>query len=132
MRGATSTEEREPRTGAEWVALVGSCLILGVLATLIVLQMLGRQDPAAPVVAVAGTRDVGALHHVDVVVRNDGDDTAAGVQVTASLEVDGEVAEADQVVDFLAGGEEVDLVFVFADDPADGELQVEVAGFTVP
>ena len=60
-----------------------------------------------------------------------GDKAASNVQVYASLEVDGETTEGDQVVDFLAG-DDGEVVFVFDDDPDDGELTVEVAGFTVP
>ena len=36
------------------------------------------------------------------------------------------------MIDFLAGGEEEELVFIFEDDPADGELTVAVSGFGVP
>lgn len=133
MKGATRSDEREPRTGAEWVALAGSCAVLGVLVLLVVLQLIGAQDPAAPTVQSIGeSRAVGDLHHVEVTVRNEGDETAEAVQVTAALVVDDETTEGDQTIDFLAGGEEVDLVFVFAEDPGDGDLTVEVSGFTVP
>lgn len=133
MKAATTTDERQPRTHAEWVALIGSCVVLGTLVLLIVAQLLGSQDAPAPTVHAIGTsRLVGDLHHVEVTVRNDGDKTAEAVQVVAELLIDGEATEGDQVIDFLAGGEEVDLVFVFADDPDDGELTAEVAGFTIP
>lgn len=133
MRGATTTTAREPRSRSEWVALAGSCVVLAILVLLIVGQLLGDRRPPAPVVTIEGPpRTVGALHHVEVILRNDGDDTAAAVQVTASLGLHDEVVEADQTVDFLAGGEEVELVFVFSDDPGDGDLTVEVAGFAVP
>jgi uncharacterized protein (TIGR02588 family) len=46
--------------------------------------------------------------------------------------VDGEETAADQTIDFLAGGAEQDLVFVFEDDPADGELTIEVTSFAAP
>jgi uncharacterized protein (TIGR02588 family) len=69
---------------------------------------------------------------VDVVVTNEGDDTAANTQVAASLELGGEVSEADQVIDFLAGSAEEHLSFAFADDPAEGELTIEVRSFAEP
>ena len=65
-------------------------------------------------------------------VTNDGDATAADVQVTAELVVDGTTTTADQVIDFLPGGAEEELVFVFDDDPDAGELTVVVSGFSVP
>ena len=123
--------ERGGRTAAEWVTLVASLVVLAAVVGAIVAQH-GSKDPPAPVAVVDTVRAVGDAHHVEVTVRNDGDDTAEDVQVLASLEVDGETTDADQVIDFLAGDEEEQLVFVFADDPADGELTVEVSGFTVP
>lgn len=107
--------------------------MLALLVGLIVVQLFDDPEPAAPVAEVDGEpRLVGGLHHVDVVVTNEGDETAAEVQVTAELVQDGQTTTGDQTVDFLAGGEEVDLVFVFSDDPADGSLSVEVSGFAVP
>jgi uncharacterized protein (TIGR02588 family) len=46
--------------------------------------------------------------------------------------IDGESTEGDQSIDFLAGGETEDLVFVFDDAPSDGELTVAVSGYGVP
>ena len=120
------------RTSAEWVTLAGCCLVLAVLVGLIASQLNSTRAPAAPAAVVDGTEEVGGFHHVEVVVTNDGDETAANVQVTAELTIDGEVTSADQTIDFLAGDEEEDLVFVFEDDPAEGELRVAVSGFAVP
>lgn len=126
------TTERDPRSAAEWITLACSCLLLGVLVALIVRQMGSDREPAAPVVEVGEIRSVDDLHHVDVVITNVGDDTAANVQVTAELVVDGSTTSADQVIAFLPGDVEEELVFVFADDPSDGELSVIVSGFSVP
>ena len=125
-------KERDPRTRAEWVTLVCSCLVLAVLVGLIAVQMASTRDPASPVAVVEGHHEADGFHHVEVAVTNHGDETAANVQVTADLEVDGETTTADQTIDFLAGGEAEDLVFIFEDDPADGELTVAVSGFGVP
>lgn len=123
---------RRARTTAEWVTLAGSCLVLAVLVGLIAVQMTSTRDPASPVAVVEGHRRADGFHHVEVVVTNQGDETASNVLVTADLTIDGETTSADQSIDFLAGGEEEDLVFVFEDDPADGELRVAVRGFGVP
>jgi uncharacterized protein (TIGR02588 family) len=124
--------ERDPRTAAEWTAFACSSVVLAVLVVLIALQI-GNDRPAAPVATlVGGARAVGDLHHVDVRLTNDGDDTAANVQVSAELVIDGEATTADQTVDFLAGGEDEELVFVFEDDPANGELTISVASFAEP
>lgn len=126
--------DRDPRTVAEWTALACSALLLAAVVGLIVVQMRGTRDPAAPTAVVVGeVREVGDLHHVDVTVTNEGDETAANLQVSAELTVDGEVVTtADQTVDFLSGDEEEDLVFVFEDDPHDGDLTVAVTSFSRP
>ena len=126
------TTDRDPRTVAEWVTLVCASLILGVVVALIAAQLRGERDPAAPVAEITDIREVDDVHHVEVVIGNDGDETAAEVQVQAELSIDGETSEADQVIDFLAGGEEEHLVFVFEEDPAEGLLTVAVTGFAVP
>ena len=125
--------ERQPRTPAEWVTLAVSSLILAVLVALIATQIDDTRASAAPVAEIAGKpRKIGDLHHVDVTVTNEGDHTAANVQVSAELTVDGKTSSADQTIDFLAGDEEEDLVFVFEDDPGDGELTVAVTSFASP
>jgi uncharacterized protein (TIGR02588 family) len=126
------TADRDPRTAAEWVTLVCACVILGAVVALIAAQLQGEREPPAPVAEIDGVRAVAAVHHVEVTVANEGDETAADVQVQAELTIDGESSEADQVIDFLAGGEEERLVFVFEEDPADGELTVAVTGFALP
>lgn len=123
---------REPLNTAERVTLACSCLVLAVLLGLIGVQLTSSEDPAAPVATIERVRTVGDWHHVEVSVTNEGDRTAADVQVLAELTIEGEAHEGDQVIDFLAGGATEDLVFVFDDDPADGELTATVTGFGVP
>jgi hypothetical protein len=53
-------------------------------------------------------------------------------KVVAELTIDGATSSGDQVVDFLGGGESQELTFVFADDPADGELVINVTGYAKP
>jgi uncharacterized protein (TIGR02588 family) len=65
-------------------------------------------------------------------VRNEGDRTAANVQVSAELTVGDRSFTGDQVVDFLSGGDDAGLTFVFSEDPAAGELDVAVAGYAEP
>ena len=125
--------DRTSRTAAEWTTLAISCGVLLLVAWLVGSEMRAPRRPPAPVATVIGEpREVGGVHHVDVQVVNNGDETAANVQVTAVLTIDGEATTADQTIDFLAGSEEADLVFVFADDAAQGELSVVAGGFERP
>lgn len=121
------------RHAAEWVTFGLCALILGSVVSVLAVQARRERLPADPIVTVVGVSRAGSgLHHVAVALHNAGDDTAAEVQVTAELAVAGKTTAADQTVDFLAGAEDADLVFVFADDPNDGDLRVAVAGFVVP
>jgi uncharacterized protein (TIGR02588 family) len=121
------------RTAAQWTTLVVSSLLLAAVIGVLVRELVEDRDPAAPEVSIDGRpRHVGDRWIVDVVVTNAGDETAANTQVTARLEVDGEVSEADQVIDFLEGAAEEHLSFVFADDPAKGDLQVDIASYAGP
>lgn len=121
------------RSVAEWVTFAGSCVILLIVISLIVVQMREPLTSPSPVAVVTGdVRAVDGQHHVTVEVTNGGDLTAANVQVSAELEIGGSTTSADQTIDFLAGGEHVEIFFVFDDDPAAGDLTVSVAGYATP
>lgn len=120
------------RTSAEWVTFAVACLVLAVVAALALSQMVGPQEPAAPRAVITGLTSVQGERHVAVEVTNDGDDTATNVQVVLETTVGGEKEEADQVIDFLAGGEIVHLVFVVDPDIGMEQLVVSVTGFTEP
>jgi uncharacterized protein (TIGR02588 family) len=127
------SSDDERRTAAQWTTLAISSLLLLAVVALLVREVLADQAPAAPVATVEGApRQAGDRYVVDVIVTNHGDGTAANAQVTASLDLDGEVTDADQVIDFLAGGAEERLSFVFEDDPADGDLKVAVSSYAEP
>ena len=120
------------RTVAEWVTFGVSCAILAAVLALIATQLSNSDDPAAPVAAVDAVRSLDGRHYVDVLVTNQGDDPAANIQVNAALVIDASTTQGDQTIDFLAADEEVQLTFVFNDDPALGELTIAVTGFTDP
>jgi uncharacterized protein (TIGR02588 family) len=120
------------RTVAEWVTFGVSSAILATVLGLIAVQLPDSDDPAAPVAQVDAERSLDGRHYVDVSVTNQGDEPASNVQVNASLVIDASTTQGDQTIDFLAAREEVQLTFVFDDDPANGELTVAVTGFTHP
>ncbi len=124
--------ERRERTSAEWVSFAVAVVILLALIGAIATEALKSHTPPRPVATVQQTQRVDDRYEVTVSVENRGDLAAEQVQVVASLEIDGETTEGDQAVDFLAGGNDQELVFYFEDNPDDGELSVEVTGFTVP
>ena len=121
------------RTVAEWVTFgLASAIVLLVIG-LVLAQVPGTDSPPQPTAQVIGAPSrQGSQFSVPVEVTNEGDATAENVQIAAALEVDGETFEADQVVDFLAGGESAELTFVFPEDPESGKLEVTVTGYSVP
>ena len=95
------------------------------------------QQPREPAQLKVGppevSRQVDGQRYVSAVVTNDGDETAEAVQVIAELSVDGEVvADGEQVVDFLSGGETHEVFFVFDTMAPGGELLLRVASYSVP
>ena len=133
--GKTKTETQErrrPIQAAEWVTFaVASVIVLAVIGA-ILLQVPRSVAPPAPAGEVGAVEERNGAFFVPVVVANEGDETAQNVQVNATLTLEDSEVTADQVIDFLAGGEREELEFVFEDDPSEGELDVVVGGFSLP
>lgn len=128
-----SAAKRETRTPAEWITFGISVAILLVVVGLIASQAVGSDSSALPRVLRTGPVERrGDRFLVPVEIRNEGGGTAETVQVTAELTLGEETIEADQTVEFLAQGERAEVVFVFEDDPASGELDIRVSSYTVP
>ena len=124
--------EHPGRSTPERVALGVSTAILVAVFALVAGQLRHPHDPADPVARIETVRPVGGRFHVDVAVRNDGDQTAVNVQVSAEVETPDGSVSGDQTVDFLPGGGKQHVTFVFDDDPESGGLTVAVTGFADP
>lgn len=131
-RGSNAVGDDSGRNLAEWVSFsVALALVLAVLG--VFAAELGADDAAAPVARVEGPVEAAASgYRVPVVVRNDGDRTAADVQVVAELATGTQTHSAEQTVDFLPGGADRELVFVFPIDPRSGDLEVVVRSYARP
>lgn len=123
-----------PRTTPEWITFTVTSLVLAIVIGLLVVQAVRHDSPADPVVEVDadGIQQRGDGWDVPVRLRNEGHRGAANVQVVAELATAAGTERADQTIDVVGAGETVDVVFVFAQDPAQGELTVGVAAFTTP
>lgn len=122
---------RRVRSTAERVTFSVACAVLAVvIAAIASLGVGGPGDAPAFTVSSLGTREVGGRFHVRASVENEGDQTAENVQVVANLKLAaGDPEEAEQVIDFLSGGDEEEVEFVFARNPSAGELDIEVRSF---
>jgi uncharacterized protein (TIGR02588 family) len=130
-----SASARAARSSAEWVAFgIASAVLLFIVGSVAWVWVsdegrpatlrVEREDPA---------RRAGDQFYVTATVINSGDRTAEGVQVIAELTRGSEVVEeADQTIDFLAGGDSEQVVFVFSEDPASGELTVRASSHVKP
>ena len=136
MTRPTSTKaraQRAVRTRPEWVTFGVSAMILAVVVGLLVVRAFHTDAAAAPIADRPGpVKEISGQYFVPVEIVNRGDLAAAQVQVVAELTIGGNTISSDQVVDFLGGGETQGLTFIFADDPADGDLTITVAGFAEP
>jgi len=126
--------ERHPMSTAERVTFTVAIGILVILAGSIVWLWAQPREPAIVTVAPSGDRRVtDSQTYVTARVRNTGDDTAEAVQVRAELTVDGEVvAEGEQTIDFLSGGESEQVVFVFDVTEPGALVDLRVGGYVVP
>lgn len=126
-------KSRPDRSSAEWITFgVAMFILLGVVG-LIIAEAATTHTPPQPVATrAAPDRRDGGRFFVPVEVRNHGDKTAAAVQVVARITVGGREHQADQLIDFLAGGESAHVEFVFEEDPSAGAFSVGVASFQEP
>lgn len=124
---------RPLRNTAEWIVFAVCCGVVLLVVGLLTAELLGPEDRAAPIAKQHGEiRQVAGRYFVPVEVWNEGDLTAADVQVVAELTVEGEVTDGEQLVSFLAGGETERLVFSFDHHPDAGELVVRVGSYAQP
>lgn len=113
---------------------VAVVILLGLAGGIGYLWIQPREPAIVTVEQVGPLRSSGTQRYVTGEVRNSGDETAEAVQVVAEVTVDGEVvAEGEQLVDFLSGGETEEVVFVFDDGGSPNvEPELRVASYTVP
>jgi len=124
--------DRRRRSPAEWITLAVASIALATVVA-VAASRIPHDDPPDPVATISGpVEQRGDGWHVPVEVHNRGDDTASAVQVAVTLTFEDESLEADQVIDFLSGGDDEHLAFVFGRDPAGGDILVRVTGYAVP
>jgi uncharacterized protein (TIGR02588 family) len=125
----------QPRSLAEQVSFSIAALILFTLVGFICYLWLGKGEPSSPkpVVTVKPIEEISGQFQVPFELTNQGDVTAASVQVVAELQIQGEIAETgEQQVDFLSSHETESGAFVFSQDPRKGKLIIRVASYKSP
>jgi uncharacterized protein (TIGR02588 family) len=131
----SSSKPIQPRSLAEQLSFSIAVLILVTLIGLICYLWLGKRQPGSPnpVVTVKPTQEISGQFQVPFDLTNQGDDTAASVQVVAELQIQGEIAETgEQQIDFLSSHETESGAFIFSQDPRKGKLIIRVASYKSP
>lgn len=132
--GQASERRRRPRRStAEWTTLGAILLILGALVGTLAWYALQPGGDVAFEVQAQPAEQRNGRFYVPLQVRNVGKATAEDVIVHAAI-MRGEetIEEAEITFRFVAGGEAAEGVAVFAQDPAQGELDVGVASYLKP
>jgi uncharacterized protein (TIGR02588 family) len=128
-------EQREEASGGlEWAVGLGSfvvvCALLGAVLFSAVTETSGMTGLSIQAGEPVRTGDV---YVVPVEIRNDGDATAADLQISADLLHDGApVDHARMQVDYVPAHSHSDGGLVFRVDPRSGELRLLLEGYRDP
>lgn len=124
-----------PRTVAEWTTLAVVLLILAALVSPLIWYAIQPTDQAAFRVTVETSTisEREGRFYVPLRVLNTGDATAEDVMIRAELLHDDQVSEeVEMTITFLAGGEEVETVAIFSEDPRTGTIKAGVTSYLIP
>ncbi|AFY66023.1 TIGR02588 family protein [Geitlerinema sp. PCC 7407] len=132
---SSTSQAKHQRSFAEWVSFaIAAAIIASVLGLVAYTWATGdTQPPVLETEITPEVRQAGSQFYIPFSVTNTGGGTAESVQVIAELRVNGEVIETgEQQFDFLSGGEKAEGAFVFQRDPAQGDLSLRVASYSLP
>lgn len=133
-RQSNTSEQRPPRTTAEWVTFGIASLILSTIAGLVIYSWAtdDNRPPTLRLTRPEPIRQENNQFYVPFEITNTGGTTAESVQIIAELKRNGEVEEmGDLQIDFLARQETEEGAFVFTQNPQDGELTLRVSSYNV-
>jgi uncharacterized protein (TIGR02588 family) len=128
-------KQSRQRSFAEWITFSIASLIVASIVGLVLYSWLKVGD-LPPILAIAQSgqiRQAEGNFYVPFTLTNKGGETADAVRVTAELRIDGKVEQrGEQQIDFLAGGEVEEGVFLFSRNPQNGELILRIASYQKP
>jgi uncharacterized protein (TIGR02588 family) len=128
-------DQQHGRSLAEWVSFgIAATILLGVAGLVLFYWLTVPLGPAVISISpLDEIREVGEQFYVPFVVGNGGGNTAASVQLIGEVRMGGEVVEQSQLqINYLAGGEQQQGVFVFRHDPRAGEMLLRIGGYQQP
>jgi uncharacterized protein (TIGR02588 family) len=127
--------QRRQRSFAEWITFSIALLIVASIVGLVLFSWLkvGDRPPVLAIEQSGKIRQAEGNFYVPFTLTNKGGETADAVRVTAELWSNGKVAQmGEQQINFLAGGETEEGVFLFSRNPQNGELILRVVSYQKP
>lgn len=129
----TKAGERTKRRLETIAGALGGALTLATLGVLVYDGIAGDGGPPAIVVEVGSARVVDGMHVVDIVVRNDGEQTAAAVVVEGALRRGDTVVETRELeLDYVSPRAVHTGGLAFTHDPALHALELHAKSWTTP
>ena len=131
-----TSSNQQGRSIAEWTTLaISTAILVALLGGVTWLMFRGANEPATIAVEpqMDQLREAESGYYLPVIIRNEGDTTAANVVAHGELDTgSGQPETADVTIEFLDGDEQVAGTFVFRSDPRSGDLSVGVTSFEEP
>jgi uncharacterized protein (TIGR02588 family) len=127
--------QKRQRSFAEWITFsIASLIVAGIVGLVLYSWLIVGDRPPVLAIEQSGTiRQAEGNFYVPFTLTNKGGETADAVRVTAELRIDGQVEQrGEQQIDFLAGGEAEEGVFLFSRNPQNGELILRVLSYQKP
>lgn len=122
-----------PRSRPEWAVFGASLLVIGAIIAVLGWSAAGSSGDTARFEAVIEeTQERAGSFHVQISVKNVGDETASDVSVYAEVGEGAAATRVQQTVDQLFGGERQQLTFVFPEDPRERTLHIGVEAYQEP
>lgn len=125
MTKKKTTSSNMPRTGAEWVSLIISILLLaGVIGTVLALWFSSSNTPARFRVERGAARNEGGHYYLPIKVINEGEETGAEVTVEGKHKVNEREETASTTFDFIPGHSTAEGILIFMADPSSADVRV--------
>ena len=130
-------QEPEPPSGTsqvEWaVAGIGAAVVAATIGAMLYYGFSESGQHPVITFTTAGIEKVGDQYLVNFIARNDGDATAAALNVVGTL-MDGEAVleESEATFDYLPGNSQRSGGLFFLRDPAGHELRISSIGYARP
>lgn len=131
--GQPKKEDAQKRRLEAIAGIAGALLTLAVLGVLVHDAIVHRGRPPLIVVQPSETHARGGNHQVTVIARNEGDETAAQVVIEGTLRKNGTAIETVELTfEYLSPRSEQRGGLVFANDPAQNDLELRPKSYVVP